>query len=104
MNIFVRKVLTEIPSSINIAELKQHTGFLKMFEFKTEALDLPVTVCFDYQPPERQNLEYPGCCAEVTITAVILGGIVGGDDIQSRLSDIDLQDLEDQCLQSMFED
>lgn len=74
------------------------------YEYETEIGEQEVIVHFDYQPQERQTLEYPGCDASVTINAVILGGVLGGDDIQYHLSDIDLGELEDQCIQSIFED
>ena len=37
--------------------------------------DVDCVIEYDYQPPERQTMNYPGCDAEVDITGVSIDGI-----------------------------
>jgi len=48
-----------------------------------------VLVFFDYQPKEKATNDYPGCDSEVTITNIIIGGIV--------INNI-MEDLNAKCL------
>lgn len=58
-----------------------------------ETIDLDglnMEIAFDYQPPERQTWEHPGCEEEYEINSVIVAGV----DIVSLLSDETIERIE----------
>ncbi len=57
-------------------------------------IEIEVEVLYDFEPYEPATREYPGCRAEVTINAVMIGPF----DIRPQLSIHQMEDLEQKCL------
>ena len=70
-------------------------------KIKAAVRDEIVVVHFDYQPAERETLEYPGCDASVDITWVTFEGEPW--DITAVLHDEYIAALEVECMESMGE-
>ena len=64
--------------------------------------EIAVTVYFDYQPEEKEESNYPGCPAEVTLNSVCVNG-VNGADILECLADLECAWLEERCMDSVIE-
>jgi len=57
--------------------------------------ELEIDVWYDFQPPERATLEYPGCDASATITCIQYNGV---DITEGVRKDAPLWDeLENEC-------
>ena len=65
--------------------------------------EVSVSVYFEYQPEEIETHNYPGCDAEVLISAVY----VGGDeekDIGDCLNEKTLDKLKEECQQMLIDE
>ncbi len=68
------------------------------YEFETViGEDVPVMVCFHYQPYEPPEPTYPGCEASVELEAVLIPVGFCGTDISDALSKRVIEDLEAEC-------
>ena len=55
-------------------------------------IEIPVTIYYDFQPPERQTRHYPGCPAAVCVTDIV----VPGDYVSYILKNYE-DSLEQEC-------
>ena len=66
----------------------------------SSAIELPVTVCADYQPREAQTRDYPGCDEAATLTSVMLTTDDGDVDILDQLSPETIDSLMQDAMQA----
>jgi len=59
--------------------------------------EVPSTVYFDYQPPEKATPDYPGCEASVTINRVVVKEI----DLLPIFTEGLLEEIKEVCLSSV---
>ena len=65
----------------------------------TTYIEIPITVEFDYQPPERRTMNYPGCAECAEITRVAFSGL----DISSALGEVAVDQLRMEALEYVRE-
>ncbi len=66
-------------------------------------VEIEVEIDYDYQPAEKQTLEYPGCDEEVIINSVIITSGPLKTDLMPYLHGIDIESFQENILQQIRE-